>query len=105
MNDMFSLRRELRYPFYNNAVAVLYHEHQDLQIAVNEAYKIIVRSANNLEASAERVLERYPKRRADLKIWIDGAKTMVTGNMAWSMHIRRYNLGIMALDGTTEITI
>ncbi|KAF7355583.1 Terpene cyclase [Mycena sanguinolenta] len=38
MNDVFSLRRELMFPFYNNGVAVLYHEHQDLQKAVDEAY-------------------------------------------------------------------
>ncbi|KAJ7135353.1 isoprenoid synthase domain-containing protein [Mycena filopes] len=28
MNDMFSIKKELRYPFYNNAIAGLYHQHQ-----------------------------------------------------------------------------
>ncbi len=105
MNDMFSLRRELRYPFYNNVVAVLYHQYHDLQTAVDETFKIIQRSADTLEAAAKRALERYPERREDLTTWINGAKTMVTGNMAWSMHIRRYSLGVADLDGTTEITI
>ncbi|KAK7738968.1 hypothetical protein SLS62_011335 [Diatrype stigma] len=105
MNDLFSLRRELRYPFYNNAVAVLYHKHQDLQKATDETYRIIQRSAEILEASAKRALDRYPERREDLTTWINGAKTMVTGNMAWSMHIKRYNLCVADLDGTTEITI
>lgn len=105
MNDLFSLRRELRYPFYNNAVAVLYHQHQNLQAAVNGAYTIIQRSAETLETAARRAVERYPERRDDLTTWINGAKTMVTGNMAWSMHIKRYNLNVADLDGTTEITI
>ena len=105
MNDMFSLKRELRYPFYNNVVAVLYAEHRNLQTAVDETYKIIQRSADTLEAAAKRALERYPERREVLTTWINGAKTMVTGNMAWSMHIKRYALGVKDLDGTTEITI
>lgn len=105
MNDMFSLRRELRYPFFNNAVAVLYHAHQNLQSATDEVYKIIMASVEKFETAAGRALQRYPKCQNELEIWIEGAKTMVTGNMAWSMHIRRYSLGVTALDGTSEITI
>ncbi|RYO90208.1 hypothetical protein DL766_006131 [Monosporascus sp. MC13-8B] len=105
MNDMFSLRRELRYPFYNNVVAVLYHQHGDLQTAVDETYKIIQRSAESFEAAARRALEKFPDRKQDLTTWINGAKNMVTGNMAWSMHIKRYDLKVSDLDGTTEITI
>lgn len=105
MNDMFSLRRELAFPFYNNAVAVLYHEHQNLQVAVDETFKIITSSAARLDAAAKNVLERFPDRHADLEPFIRGAKTMITGNMAWSRHVPRYNLGIDKFDGTTEITI
>jgi hypothetical protein len=105
MNDMFSLRRELRYPFFNNAVAVLYHAHQNLQSATDEVYKIVLASVEKFEAAAVRALQRYPKRSDDLEIWIGGAKTMVTGNMTWSMHIRRYSFDVTALDGTSEITI
>lgn len=105
MNDMFSLRRELRYPFFNNAVAVLYHAHQSLQSATDEVYKIILASVGKFEAAADRALKRYPERRDDLETWVEGAKAMVTGNMAWSMHIRRYSLSVTALDGTSEVTI
>lgn len=105
MNDIFSLRRELQFPFYNNAVAVLYHEHQNLQAAVDATYKIVADSVAGLEGAAERALERYPERRDDLLSFIGGAKSMCTGNIAWSMHIPRYNLGVDKLDGTTEITI
>ncbi|KAJ6597498.1 isoprenoid synthase domain-containing protein [Mycena vulgaris] len=105
MNDLFSLKKELRYPFYNNAVAVLYHEHQDLQTAVDETYKIILRSIGKLEVAATRALERYPARREDLTKWIDGCKSMSTGNIAWSLHIARYGLQVPNLDGTTEIII
>ena len=87
-----SLRRELRYPFFNNIVAVLYAKHRDLQASVDETYEVLQRSADILEASAKRALERYPDRRADLTTWINGAKNMVTGNMAWSMSIKRYAL-------------
>jgi hypothetical protein len=104
MNDMFSLRRELRYPFYNNVVAVLYHQYQDLQTAVDTTYKILQESAAAFEAAATRATERYPDR-PDLKLWIQGAKTMVTGNITWSLFIRRYSLEVQDLDGTTEITI
>jgi hypothetical protein len=105
MNDLFSLKKELRYPFYNNAVAVLYHEHQDLQTAVDETYRIILRSIGKLEAAATRALERYPARREDLTKWIDGCKSMCTGNIAWSLQIARYALQVPNLDGTTEIII
>ncbi|KAJ6541535.1 isoprenoid synthase domain-containing protein [Mycena capillaripes] len=105
LNDFLSLRRELRYPYYNNAVAVLYHQHQDLQKAVDETYKIILRSIERLEEGAKKALDKYPDRREDLTIWIDGCKNMCTGNMAWSLHIARYSLGVKSLDGTTEITL
>jgi hypothetical protein len=105
VNDILSLRRELRYPYYNNAVAVLYHQLQDLQTAVDETYKIILRSMEKLEEAAKRALGRYPERREDLAAWIDGCKNMCTGNITWSLHIARYALGVNALDGTTEITL
>ncbi|KAK7063503.1 terpene cyclase [Favolaschia claudopus] len=104
-NDILSLRRELRYPFYNNAVAVLYHQHRDLQTAVDETHKIILASINRLEVAAKNILKRYPERREDLTTWIDGCKTMCTGNLRWSLHIARYALGVDALDGTTGIRI
>jgi SMC interacting uncharacterized protein involved in chromosome segregation len=105
MNDLFSLRKELRYPFYNNAVAVLYHQHQDLQTAVDETYNIILRSIEKLEEAANLALDRYPERREDLATWIDGCKSMCTGNVTWSLHISRYALEINVLDGATEIRI
>lgn len=105
MNDIFSLRRELMFPFYSNAVAVLYHQHKDLQVAVDELYKLLAGSAAELEAAAQRAIRRYPGRRGDLEAFVTGAKTMVTGNMAWSKYITRYGLGISKFDGTTEITI
>jgi hypothetical protein len=63
VNDILSLRRELRYPYYNNVVAVLYHQLQDLQMAVDETYKIILRNMEKLEEAAKRALGRYPERR------------------------------------------
>ncbi|KAI0149421.1 isoprenoid synthase domain-containing protein [Pestalotiopsis sp. NC0098] len=93
MNDLFSLRRELMFPFYN------------LQVAVDELYKLLAGSAAELEAAAQRAIRRYPDRRGDLEAFVTGAKTMVTGNMAWSKYITRYGLGISKFDGTTEITI
>ncbi|KAJ7894025.1 isoprenoid synthase domain-containing protein [Mycena leptocephala] len=105
VNDILSLRRELRYPYYNNAVAVLYHQLQDLQMAVDETYKIILRNMEKLEEAAKWALGRYPERRENLAAWIDGCKNMCTGNVTWSLHIARYALGVNALDGTTEITL
>ncbi|KAJ6541553.1 isoprenoid synthase domain-containing protein [Mycena capillaripes] len=105
VNDILSLRRELRYPYYNNAVAVLYHQHQGLQKAVDETYKLILSSIERLEEAAKNALDKYPDRREDLTVWIDGCKNMCTGNMAWSLHISRYALGVQALDGTTEIIL
>lgn len=105
MNDVFSLRRELMFPFYNNAVAVLYHEHQDLQKALDETYKIVVDSIADMNASFESLVRRYPDRRADLELYVKGARTMCWGNMEWSRRITRYRLGVNTFDGTTEITI
>ncbi|KAK7957686.1 terpenoid synthase [Apiospora saccharicola] len=105
MNDAFSLRRELRFPFYNNALAVLYHEYQDLQAAMDQTYEIVKASVRRLDSAAERLLERYPDRRADLEAFIAGAKTMCTGNIEWSIRNKRYNLGLSKCDGTTEIVI
>ncbi|KAJ6562190.1 isoprenoid synthase domain-containing protein [Mycena capillaripes] len=106
MNDILSLKRELRYPFFNNAVAVLYHQHQDLQKAVDETYRIVHDSIEKLDEAARLALDRYPERYEDLGTWIDGCKNICTGSIAWSLHISRYSLGeVKALDGTTEITL
>lgn len=86
-------------------VAVLYHEHQDLQVAVNKAYDLVVRAVESLETSEKALLGRYPERCADLKAFVNGAKTMCTGNIAWSMHVKRYGLGITKCDGTNEIVM
>lgn len=87
------------------SVAVLYHEHQDLQAAVNKAYDLVACAVESLETSEKALLGRYPERCADLRLFVNGAKTMCTGNIAWSMHIKRYNLGITKCDGKTEIVI
>ncbi|KAK8104927.1 hypothetical protein PG999_008286 [Apiospora kogelbergensis] len=98
MNDVFSLRRELR-------LAVLYHEYQDLQPAMGQIYEIVKASVSRLDSAAERLLERYPDRRGDLEAFITGAKTMCTGNIQWSIRNKRYNLGFSKCDGTAEIVI
>ncbi|KAK8129067.1 hypothetical protein PG984_010175 [Apiospora sp. TS-2023a] len=105
MNDAFSLQRELQFPFYNNAVAVLYHEHQDLQAAVDQTYEIVKGSVARLNASAARLLQHHRDRRADLEAFITGAQTMCTGNIEWSIRNKRYNLGFTKCDGTAEIVI
>ncbi|KAK6537361.1 hypothetical protein TWF694_011553 [Orbilia ellipsospora] len=104
-NDMFSLRRELTFPFYCNAVAVLYHKHQNLQTAVDGVYSLIRESFQRFEEAAKRLFDRYPEKRDILEMFIDGARVMVTGNITWSKKIRRYKLGIEKFDGTTSITI
>jgi hypothetical protein len=60
------LKRELRFPFYNNVVAVLYHQYQDLQMAVDETYRIILRSTEKLEDAAKLTLQRYPEHHEEL---------------------------------------
>lgn len=105
MNDVFSLRRELMFPFYNNAVAVLYHEHRQLRTAVDETYKLVAASVADMEAAFQRLVRRYPDRRGDLERFRHGARGMCSGNMEWSKRNRRYALNVARFDGTTEITI
>ncbi|EPS43319.1 hypothetical protein H072_2687 [Dactylellina haptotyla CBS 200.50] len=105
VNDIFSLRKELAFPFYCNAVAVLYHEHRSLQTAVDETYRLVATSVLNLEVAAERLFQKYPDRRNDLEGFVYAAKTMCTGNITWSRMTRRYKLGIDRFDGTTSITL
>ncbi|KAF3934723.1 hypothetical protein ABW20_dc0106445 [Dactylellina cionopaga] len=106
-NDLFSLRRELAYPFYCNAVAILYHEHQNIQAAVDETFKMISDSTVMFEAAANRMLEKYathPNLGA-VEAFISGLKLICTGNVTWSSQTRRYQLGVDKFDGTTSITI
>ncbi|KAF3929391.1 hypothetical protein ABW19_dt0206252 [Dactylella cylindrospora] len=105
VNDFSSLRKELTFPFYCNAVAVLYHEYQNLQVAVDKAYRMIAESVARLDATAEALLERYPKKRRELEAFTYGLKTMCTGNIVWSKMSERYHLGVENFDGTTFITL
>jgi hypothetical protein len=78
-----------------------YHQYQDLQMAVDETYRIILRSTEKLEDAAKLALQRYPERHEELATWIKGCKNLCTGNVAWSLHIARYALaGVKLLDGT-----
>ncbi|KAK8106558.1 isoprenoid synthase domain-containing protein [Apiospora kogelbergensis] len=109
MNDLYSLRRELQHPFYHNAnncsVAVLYHQYQDLQTAVDKTYELIEATVARLRATAAEIQMLYPERREDLLAFVAGAQSSITGNMAWSLANKRYDLGISKCDGTAEITI
>ncbi|KAK6495446.1 hypothetical protein TWF481_003465 [Arthrobotrys musiformis] len=105
VNDIFSLRKELTFPFYCNAVAVLYHKHRNLQVAVNKTFQMVVASVQTLEDAGARLLARYPDRRTDLEAFVYAAKTMCTGNITWSRMTRRYKLGVDKFDGTTSITL
>ncbi|KAK8051744.1 hypothetical protein PG993_003129 [Apiospora rasikravindrae] len=104
-NDVFSLKRELKYPFYNNVIAVLYHQYHDLQIAVDKTYVMVKCSIARLLAAEARLLELFPGRQEEVAAFVGGAKTMITGNITWSIQNARYGLGISKCDGTTEIVI
>ncbi|KAK8080296.1 hypothetical protein PG997_008114 [Apiospora hydei] len=104
-NDVFSLKRELKNPFYNNVIAVLYHQHHDLQTAVDKTYEMVKSSIERLLAAEARLLELFLGRREDLPAFFGGAKTMITGNITWSIQNERYGLGISKCDGTTEVVI
>jgi hypothetical protein len=83
-----------------------YHQYQDLQMAVDETYRIILRSTEKLEDAAKLALQRYLECHEELATWIKGCKNLCTGNVAWSLHIARYALaGVKLLDGTIEITV
>ncbi|KAK6356540.1 hypothetical protein TWF718_000895 [Orbilia javanica] len=105
VNDVLSLKKELKFPFYCNAVAILYHKHQNLQVAVEKVYHMVAGSVGRLNGAVARLLARYPDRRSDLEAVVCTIKTMCTGNITWSQAIQRYGLDVDKLDGTTSITL
>lgn len=72
---------------------------------MDKTYELIEATVARLRATAAEIQMLYPERREDLLAFVAGAQSSITGNMAWSLANKRYDLGISKCDGTAEITI
>ena len=96
-NDILSLKKELRIGIADSAIPILFSLTRDLDEAMKHTVEILESSKQVFDEAEQRVLTRLgiagdEEKRARTKKYIDSLKTMVTGNVAWSMRSERYGL-------------
>lgn len=96
-NDILSLRRELGHGWLNNMCVLLYMQHGDLQLAIDDANGRVTNWIAELDRTGDVLTARYaggqdPYVRGCVRRYIEGCKVMGTGNITWSYGNGRYGL-------------
>jgi hypothetical protein len=98
-NDMFSLKKELEHDLLNNICILLYVQHGDLQLAIDDANTRVSGWITKLDRTGRVLLARYdmekdPRVAACVVKYVEGCEMMCTGNVTWSYENGRYGLTV-----------
>lgn len=108
MNDILSFKKEFIQGQVDSILPVLYVEHGSMSIAMSIATGVIKRAVENLDAAADRLLERHgqtPTLRKDLVKFIDTCKYACTGNLSWSLVSGRFRICQKTTKGGFVVTL
>ncbi|KAI1351439.1 isoprenoid synthase domain-containing protein [Xylaria sp. FL0043] len=110
INDLLSLKKEMKAQSVVNSVAILFHQHNDLDVAVELSLDHTRQLIALFDRTAEDVLsstDTYDGSELDaISQVIDLMRTVNTGNLDWSLQARRYGVAqYMTEDGTIEVIL
>ncbi|KAF3358074.1 Heat shock factor protein 4 [Verticillium dahliae VDG1] len=109
VNDILSLKKELRTMCLINAVSALMKEGMDLQGSVDELLVRLVDSVARFDAAAsvlDRATEQSPMLNMTVRRYCDACRTMVTATYEFSLVSARYMLPeFVAPDGSVHIPL
>lgn len=96
-NDILSLTKELEHDLLNNICVLLYMQHGDLQLAIDDANARVLSWIAKLDRTGEVLNSRYadeqdPYVAGCVIRYTEGCKMMCTGNITWSYGNGRYGL-------------
>ncbi|KAI1328344.1 terpenoid synthase [Xylariaceae sp. FL0255] len=108
INDLISLKKEMKASSVLNSVAILFHQYGDLDIAVDMSLDHIRKLVALFDHTADSVLSSVTDSREHDAISqvIDLMRTVNTGNLEWSLQAKRYGVAehIMG-DGHIELCL
>ncbi|KPM38085.1 hypothetical protein AK830_g8485 [Neonectria ditissima] len=109
VNDLLSLKKELRTGCVINAVAALLAPERDLDAVVAELEQRLARAVGEFDAAAGELLARVEGDREQSGVverYIDGCRAIVTGTLEFTLRSPRYNLAkLLRDDGSLEIVL
>jgi len=95
VNDILSLKKELRDNCVLSLIPVCVYNGMELQTAIDTTWDFLKGVVERFEAAAKRLLEFVGENSADYGrtvVFVDALRTTQTGNMLWSIETDRYGL-------------
>jgi hypothetical protein len=110
VNDVVSLKKEIKYPTSSNMVKILYLQHRDIQQAIDETCIKIVDSVARLDAAALRLLEKYSAKKDsgmhdNIQGFIQGVRGLLLGQYRWAIRSPRYKICVETLQNGLELEL
>ncbi|KAK0113386.1 hypothetical protein ONS96_014252 [Cadophora gregata f. sp. sojae] len=95
VNDILSLKKELRDNCVLSLIPVYVYNGMDLQTAVDTTWEFLKGVVERFDAAAKRLLRYVGQDSQDYErtvVFIEALRTTQTGNMLWSLKTDRYGL-------------
>ncbi|KAI0526002.1 isoprenoid synthase domain-containing protein [Xylaria bambusicola] len=96
INDLISLKKEMKAQSVVNSVAILFHQYNDLDIAVQMSLDHTRQLVDLFDRTATEVLSSSDSFNAEeldaIRQIIDLMRTVNTGNLEWSLQAQRYGV-------------
>jgi hypothetical protein len=101
VNDLLSLKKEIRRGAIDSLIPIYLHKVGDLQTAVDIVVAFLAGEIKAMDEAALSLFKRYETAdeylKRQVKDYVDGCKHYTTGNLTWSLETGRY--GVECVDG------
>ncbi|KAI1141913.1 terpenoid synthase [Hypoxylon sp. FL0543] len=109
VNDLISFKKEMKAGSVLSSVAILYHEVDNLDAAVQMSLAHLRILVDEFDRTANMILSKFPLSIDEIepvsKV-IDTLRMINTGNLEWSLQSKRYGVSqFMARDGQIELLL
>ncbi|KAL2070978.1 hypothetical protein VTL71DRAFT_14004 [Oculimacula yallundae] len=109
VNDLMSLKKELRDDCVMSLIPVYFYNGMELQTAIDTTWEFLRGSVERFEEAAKRLLTYVGERSLDYErtvVLINAFRTTQTGNLLWSLETDRYGLAKYKIaDGSMVVTL
>ncbi|KAI0544874.1 isoprenoid synthase domain-containing protein [Xylaria curta] len=109
VNDLLSLKKEMEAQSVINSVAILFHQYNDLDVAVERSLDHVRQLVTVFDNTADNVLstDMFDACEIDaIAQVVDLMRTVNTGNLEWSLRAKRYGVAQhMTEEGTIELVL
>lgn len=109
VNDLLSLKKEMKAQSVLNSVAILFDQYGSLDVAVKMSLDHIKQLVDLFDRTADDVLSSdtfAPNELDAIARVIDSMRTVNTGNLEWSLYAKRYGVAQhMKENGTIELVL